>query len=99
MAQQGASYEHHTIWIWKMRKYQNFYNWTRNGFVKHYAPNYMLVDTKCQSWKSNPKFTKIYSGHLHIGSKQLAKFHEPNSSDSLDILLTRFSFAQVWKGA
>ena len=39
--------------------------------------------------KSNPKLTKLYSGHLHIGSKLLEKFHEPNSSGSLDILLTK----------
>ena len=67
-------------------------------FLKHYAPNHALVDTKCQvekghnSDKSNPKFTKISSGHLQFGSKLLAKFHQPNSSYSLDILLPRFLF-------
>ena len=35
---------------------------TRNVFVKHYAPYYMLVDTKHQSWKGNklwPKFDQV----------------------------------------
>ena len=27
-------------------------------FVKHYAPNYMLVHTKCQSWKGGITLTK-----------------------------------------
>ena len=42
---------------------------------------------------------QIWPGHLYFGSKLLAKFHEPNSSGSLDILLIRFSLALVWKGA
>ena len=41
----------------------------------------------CNSYKNNLKFTKIKSGHLHIGSKLLANFHEPNSSGFLDICL------------
>ena len=47
------------------------------------------VEKGHNSYKSNPKFTKIKSGHLHIGPKLLAKFHVPNSNGSLDILLTR----------
>ena len=39
--------------------------------------------------KSKLKFNKILSGNLHTGSKLLAKCHEPNTSGSLDILLTR----------
>ena len=49
--------------------------------------------------KGNIIPTKIWSGHLHLGSKLLAKIHESNSSGFLDILLTRFSLALVWKGA
>ena len=26
-------------------------NWTRNVFVKHFAPNFMLVYAKCKNWK------------------------------------------------
>ena len=48
--------------------------------------------------KRNISPTKILSGHLHLGSKLLAKFHEPNSSGSLDILLTRFSLAKYEMG-
>ena len=51
------------------------------------------VEKGPNSDKSTPKFIKVYSGHLHMGFKLLAKFHEPNSSGNLDILLTRFSFA------
>ena len=39
----------------------------------------------------------MYSAHLHIGSELLAKLLEPNAHCSLDILLTRLSFAEMPK--
>ena len=35
----------------------------------------LQVEKGCNSNKSNPKFTKTYSGHLHIGSKLFVIFH------------------------
>ena len=35
---------------------------------------------------------------IHTSFKLLAKFHEPNFSGSLDILLTRFAFAKSKNG-
>ena len=51
--------------------------------------------------KDFQKISKIESARLYIGSKLLAKFLDRDSSGSLDILLTRFSFTcmHVWKGA
>ena len=53
---------------------------TRNSvFIEDWCPQAM-------------NFQFFYYYHLHIGSKLLAKFHELNSSSSLDILFTR----KVW---
>ena len=62
-------------------------------FVKHNAPNYFLVYTKCQvekghnSDKINPQVNQVI-------------FSWPSFRGSWDILLTRFSCAKllVWKG-
>ena len=76
----------------------NRYQWQfqLDVFVKHYAP------TICVSIQ-NAKVEKEHNshqntGHLHLGSKLLAKFHEPNSSGSLYILLTKFSWSKFEKG-
>ena len=36
------------------------------------------------------KFGKILSGHLHHGHNLYAKYHDPSSNGSSDMLLTRF---------
>ena len=46
---------------------------------------------------SNIYISSPESDHLHIDSKLLAQFCKLNSSSSLDILLTRFSFAKMHK--
>ena len=76
---------------------------TRNVFVKYsyYASTIRLLIQNAKvghnSDKCNPKFTKILSGYVNVSSKLLAKFHDPYSSGSLDILLTRFSFVKLPK--
>ena len=70
-------------------------------FMKHYAPN-ICLPLKIP-WKQDAKvgkgayffqiFMKIcqkLSGHLHLGHNMCAKYHDPSSSSSPDILLTRF---------
>ena len=77
--------------------------------MKHYAPNICLPlktallhkTTKSEKGDNSVKylqiFPKTYSGHLHLGHNPYAKYHDPSSNGSPDILFTMSFMGQMPK--
>ena len=79
--------------------------------MKHYAPNHMLapkeiiyhlslvspIGKKYNSINYVSNLFKIYSDHLHLEHKLYAKYHNPSSKGSPDILFTMSLMAKMPK--
>ena len=75
--------------------------------MKHYAPNHMLAPKEIiyhLSLVSPKKYNsinyvsnlfKIYSDHLNLEHKLYAKYHDPSSKGSADILFTMSLMAKM----
>ena len=66
-------------------------SWSYSYFIqKAVLPYKMLKSEKGDnSAKYLQNFTKSWSGHLHLAYRLYAKYHDPSSRDSQDILLTK----------